>query len=169
MIESRLLRAMQAIVRETFPRYDFLAKYRYRVVKMNPCDDRVQLQAVRKLAGLPDLLPVSILPGMAGLSAVLTPGAIVLVEFIEGDPSLPIVTHFEAKGGSGFLPVSLFLDATAAVNIGATASAVNLGDALGPVVRYGDQITVASPNPVTGVISFTPGPPGFPLISKVKA
>src|SRR5262249_52787036 len=124
---------------------------------------------VRKLAGLPDLLPVSILPGMAGLSAVLTPGSIVLVEFIEGDPSLPIVTHFEAKGGAGFLPVSLFLDATGAVNIGTTAGTVNAGDALGPVVRYGDQVTIASPNPVTGVISFMPGPPGFLIPSKVKA
>src|SRR5262245_35290570 len=135
MIEDRLLRAFRAIVREMFPRYDFLAKYRYRVVKMNPGDDRVQLQAVRKLAGLPDLLPIAILPGMAGLSATLTPGAIVLVEFIEGDPSLPIVGHFEAKGGAGFLPVSLSLDATSAVNVGATASAIHMGDALGPVVR----------------------------------
>src|SRR4051812_21262365 len=146
MIESRLLRAIQAIARETFPRYDFLAKYRYRVVKMNPGDDRVQLQAVRKLAGLPDILPVSILPGMAGLSAVLQLGAVVLVEFIEGDPSLPIVSHFEAKGGAGFLPVSLALDATGAVNIGATAGAVNMGDALGHVVRYGDQVSIAGPN-----------------------
>lgn len=167
--KDQLRDATGAIVRETFPRYDFLAKYRYRVVKMNPGDDRTQLQAVRKLAGLPDLLPVSILPGMAGLSAMLTPGSIVLVEFIEGDPSLPIVSHFEAKGGAGFLPVSLFLDATSAVNIGATAGAINLGDALGAVVRYGDQVAIASPNPVAGVISFTPGPPGFPLLSKVKA
>src|SRR5262249_31196172 len=107
VLRDQLRDATQVIAREAFPRCDFLAKYRYRVVQMNPGDDRVQLQAVRKLAGLPDLLPVSILPGMAGLSAELKPGAIVLVEFIEGDPSLPIVTHFEAKGGARFLPASL--------------------------------------------------------------
>lgn len=81
-------------------------KYRYRVVAMRG-DGRVDLQAVRKAAGLPDVQPLSVWPGVAGADAELSAGAEVLVEFIEGDPTQPIVTHFAGVDGKGFLPVSL--------------------------------------------------------------
>lgn len=84
-----------------------LGKWRYRVVRMSV--DRVECQAVRKGAGLPDLLPVSMWPGVAGVHAELTPGAEVLIEFIEGDRTMPIITHFAGKGGVGHVPVSLVL------------------------------------------------------------
>jgi hypothetical protein len=83
-------------------------KYRYRVVTMRD-DGRVELQAVRRDAGYPDLKPISVWPGVAGAAAVLTPGTEVLCEFIEGDPTQPIVTHFAGVSGPGFVPVSLTL------------------------------------------------------------
>jgi hypothetical protein len=81
--------------------------YRYRVLKMSA--DRVDLQAVRKDAGLPDVANVSMWPGVAGSHATLTPGAEVLVQFIEGDRTMPIVTHFAGKDGTGFAPVLVTL------------------------------------------------------------
>lgn len=102
--------------------------YRYRVVSMAG-DGRVSLQAVRKAAGLPDIEPVAQWPGVAGTHAELAPGAEVLVAFIEGDRTQPIVTHYAGKGGAGFVPVSL-----------------TLGGSVGaPAARQGDTVEVVLP------------------------
>lgn len=116
-----------------------LGKYRYRVVRM--ASERVELQAVRKDAGLPDVLPLSMWPGVAGVHAELAPGAEVLVEFIEGDRAQPIVTHFAGKDGVGFVPVSL-----------------TLGGADGaPCARQGDTVDVLLPPAIfSGVIGIVP-------------
>lgn len=121
-------------------------KYRYRVIRM--ASERVELQAARKAAGLPDVLPVSMWPGVAGAHAELAPGAEVLVEFVEGDRAQPVVTHFAGKGGPGWVPVSLTLG-------GATGA---------PAARQGDAVEVLLPPavfsgaiggvPSTGVLTF---------------
>lgn len=77
----------------------------YRVSRVTV--DRVELQIVNRRDGLPDLLPVSMWPGVAGVHATLTPGAEVLVEFVDGDRTRPIITHFAGKGGAGFVPVRI--------------------------------------------------------------
>jgi hypothetical protein len=129
-----------------------LAKYRYRVVRMN--GDRVELQAVSKEAGLPDVMPVSMWPGVAGAHAELAPGAVVLVEFIEGDRALPIVTHFAGQDGTGFVPVSLAL-------CGGTQAVARQGDLVqsggpgttvvltGPAVAPDGGLLVGTPYAIT--------------------
>lgn len=82
--------------------------YRYRVVTMGS-DKRVDLQAVRKQAGVPDLRSISQWPGVPGVEAVLTLGAEVIVMFIDSDPAQPIITNYAGPGGAGFVPVSLAL------------------------------------------------------------
>lgn len=121
--------------------------YRYRVVRM--VAERVELQAVRRLAGLPDLLPVSMWPGLAGAHAELAPSAEVLVTFVEGDRAQPIVTHFAPKDGTGFVPVRLTLG----------------GEDGPPAARQGDGVEVLLPpamfagtiggSPASGVLTFT--------------
>ena len=122
--------------------------YRYRVALMS--GDRVQLQAVRQQVGLPDLLPLSMWPGVAGCHAQLTPGAEVLVEFIEGDRAQPIVTHFSGKDGTGFAPLTLVI-----------------GGPAGPAAaRVGDTVQVTLPpaafagtiggSPATGTVTWVP-------------
>jgi hypothetical protein len=123
--------------------------YRYRLVRMSV--DRVELQIVRKAAGLPDMLPLSMWPGVAGVHAVLTPGAEVLVEFIEGDRTMPIVTHFAGKDGVGFVPVHLTLG----------------GETGAPAARQGDAVEVLLPPAVfNGTIGGAPaaGVLTFPLV-----
>ncbi len=95
--------------------------WRYRVVNMS--SDRVELQAMTIAAGLPDLVPVSMRPGVAGVHAELTPGAEVLVEFVEGSRTMPVITHFAGKDGVGWTPVNLTLDATTLIKLGAAATA----------------------------------------------
>lgn len=122
--------------------------YRYRVVRM--AGARVELQAVRKAAGLPDLLPLSLWPGVPGAAPELTPGAEVLVSFVEGDRTQPIVTGFVGSDGPGFVPVRLTLG----------------GDAGAPAARQGDVVEVQLPpasfsgtiggTSATGLLTFTP-------------
>lgn len=122
-------------------------KFRYRVVRMAG-DGRVELQAVRKAAGMPDILPVSQWPGVAGTHAELSPGAEVLVEFVEGDPTMPVVTHYAGKGGVGFVPAHLTIG----------------GDVGLPAARQGDTVEVLLPPaqfagtinalPATGVVTW---------------
>jgi hypothetical protein len=71
-------------------------KYRYRVVSV-ASDGRLTLQAVRRGAGLPDVLPISIWPGVAAGAVKPDPGTEVLVEFIEGDRTMPIVSNFQTQ------------------------------------------------------------------------
>jgi hypothetical protein len=101
--------------------------YRYRVVSMS--GTRVNLQAVRRNAGLPDVQPVAQWPGVAGVAALLAPGAEVLVSFIEGDPAQPVVTGYGGVGVSGFVPASVVLG----------------GDVGAPAARQGDTVEVLLP------------------------
>jgi hypothetical protein len=117
-------------------------KYRYRVVRMSA--DRVECQAVRAGAGLPDVLPVSMWAGVAGAHAELTPGAEVLLEFIEGDRTMPILAGFAGKDGVGHVPVSLTL-------CGSTQAAARQGD----LVQSGGVGTVVT---LTPVATLLPGP-----------
>ena len=121
--------------------------YRYRVVRM--AGDRVELQAVRKAVGLPDLLPLSVWPGVAGAHAELAPGAEVLVVFLEGDRAQPVVVAFAGADGVGFVPAQLTLG----------------GPAGSPVARQGDTVEVQlgpaaltagllNGQPFTGTIQF---------------
>jgi hypothetical protein len=120
--------------------------WRYRVVRMS--GDRVELQSVRSAAGLPDVLPVSVWPGVAGVHATLSPGAECLVQFVEGDRTMPVVTHFAGKDGTGFVPVELVIG----------------GPAGAPAARQGDPVEILLPpavfsgtiggSPASGVLTF---------------
>jgi hypothetical protein len=127
-----------------------LGLYRYRVVNMAAGPEgRVSLQAVNRAIGLPDIEPISQWPGVAGVHADLTPGVEVLVSFIEGDRSQPIVTHYAGKDGSAYVPVELVIG----------------GEPASPAARQGDTVEVLLPptalfsgtvggSPATGVITF---------------
>lgn len=162
--EGRLLRAIRAIVRGLTARYRFHGLYRYRVVNMSV--DRVELQAIRKLARLPDILPVTMFPGVSGAWAKLRPGATVLVTFIEGDPTLPIVTHFEPKGGDGFVPLELLVDAKDKMELGPSCALIKVAGG-GPAAARTDDATADGSISVASVdasgvrtITFTYTPQG---------
>lgn len=124
--DTRLAGLFRALV-ERSTDGQLLGSYRYRVIRMT--GDRVELQAVRKGAGLPDLLPVSMWPGVAGVHATLLPGAEVLVQFVEGNRTMPIITHFAGRDGTGFAPIELV--------IGGMVGA--------PSARAGDPVSVTMP------------------------
>lgn len=114
---GRLARSIEAIVRHILKDKVYGA-VRYRV--MGTRGDRVELQAIS--AGYPDVGPVSYAPGVGGTHAELQVGAEVLVEFVEGDPTMPRVTHYAGKDGVGWVPVSLTLEAQTLLKLGANAA-----------------------------------------------
>jgi hypothetical protein len=127
--------------------------WRYRVVSM-ATDGRVNLQAVKRGGAVPDLLTVDQWPGVAGAFAKLALGAIVLVQFVEGDPSQPVITGFTKKGAGGFVPDVLTLGAESE---GGASEAARKGDSvkvlLPPAVFSGTIGGV----PATGVLTFPTG------------
>lgn len=128
--------------------------YRYRVVRMAAgSDGRVELQAVRRSAGLPDLAPVTQWPGFAGLHAVLQPGGEVLVQFIDGDRAQPVVTHYAGKGGPGFAPVSIVIGGPDGAPAARQNDAVEV--LLSPAVISGTIGVPPATQPITGVLTFT--------------
>ena len=90
--------------------------WRFRVTQRT--GDRVELQPVRAAAGLPDILPVSMWPGVAGSHAEVALGAEVLVEFIEGDRTMPIVRAFAGKDGVGHTPETHTLSVSSELRLG---------------------------------------------------
>jgi hypothetical protein len=113
--------------------------YRYRVVHV-AVDKRLDLQVVRKQTGLPDLTTVAVMPGVPGAYPEPTPGCEVLVAFIDGDKTQPIVTHFGGSDRPGFVPVALTLG----------------GSSGAPAARQGDTVDVLLPPVVPFVGTLTP-------------
>jgi hypothetical protein len=126
--------------------------YRYRVIRM--ASERVELQAVSKAAGLPDLLPISMWPGVAGAHALLTPGAEVLVGFIEGSRAQPYVAGFAGADKPGFVPVQLVLGGTSGSPAARQGDIVEVQ--LPPATISGTVTLPSGPAAITGVMTFTP-------------
>lgn len=170
---SRLWQDLERAVRAVLPELPFLGVYRYRVVKKNSGDERWHLQAVESSRGLPDMLPISVRPGVAGAIADHALGAIVLVGFADGDRARPFIAHAAAYEDGNWTPTALTFDASGDVTIGESATAVLLGDGLGRVLREGDTLSltgVASGGGATGVVAtVTLGLGVPPTASKVKA
>lgn len=138
MIDTKALRAFRALVKLFTAKFRYHAPVRYRVVQK--VADRYQVQAVRK-GKWPDITYVDVMPGAAGYDASLALGSIVVVQFLEGDPTLPVITHFAGPGQEGFIPSS--------VAIAGNDEAVALVNSL---VR----VSFPPAMPVTGTLSGAP-------------
>lgn len=169
---SRIESALRSIARRSVD--DRLhGIWRYRVVRMS--GDRVELQAVRQRAGLPDVLPVSMWPGLAGAHSQLAGGTECIVQFIEGDRTQPIVTGFIGKLDGAFVPVATTVSVRDTLLLGddSASEGVPFGDALksylddhcheyidstaGPLVTSAPIAGPATP-PTSGVLSASPSP-----------
>jgi hypothetical protein len=148
--QSQLTRAISGLMRQVASERLF-GRWRYRVVRISV--DRLELQPVRRDAGLPEMLPISMWPGVAGAHAKPQLGAEVLVEFIEGDRTQPIVTGFAGKDGIGHAPDELTLSVGTVLRLGGSAASDAV--ALAPDVnsRLNDLTTA-----INAYIGATPVP-----------
>jgi hypothetical protein len=124
---NAMLDAWRKVSDQLDPDRAFRGTYEYRVVLLNA--NRVDLQPVLVSIGMPDLQRVPVRPGVAGAKSTLTPGARVLVTWVNADPARPVVVGFEDADGEGFLPDVTTIDADTSVKLGAGAI---------PVARTGD-------------------------------
>jgi hypothetical protein len=111
------------------------------------------LQAVRKQAGLPDLQSITQWPGVAGVANQLSPGAEVIVQFIEGDHAQPILTHYAGVGVPGFSPQHITIGDEAGQPAARQGDPVSVS--LPPAVFSGTIIMGGVPSPATGVLTFS--------------
>jgi len=148
---GRLAGLLRSIIRHSVAG-ELLGLYRYRVVTMND-DLRVDLQATRKQAGLPDLRSVSQFPGMPGVAATLALGAEVVVQFIDGDPAQPIITGYVGPGGAGFVPTLIAI-------AGSEQAAARQGD----LVQSGGVGTIVTLWPLPPAV---PAPPNAAVVAGV--
>jgi len=86
--DDRLIRAIQATIRETLPRIQYLGVYEYRVFAGVASAGYILVSAT---GDLPDLEGVKFYQDEG--NTVFTPGALVLVGFINGDPARPFIAH----------------------------------------------------------------------------
>lgn len=127
---SRRLEAFRAILDQLDPGRRFSGVWEYRVVTLE--GERANLQPVRVSTGMPDLQRVPIAAGVAGAKSTLTPGARVLVAFVDQSPGRPTVIGHEDADGSGFKPLVSEIDATTAIKLGlGIKPAIAAGDLAG--------------------------------------
>lgn len=165
---GRLAKAMTEMIDRR--RDEFLAgTWRYRVIQMS--GDRVELQAVAPSKGIPDVIPVSMMPGAPGVHATLPGSQIVLVTFLEGDRTLPRIVGFDGKDGEVPGAVNWILTATGQIHLGSenAVQGVPFGAQLETWLNnhtHDPGLFVAGATPVTGT-SGTPIGTSPPPSSKV--
>lgn len=100
---------LRKLVSATHPVVDLVNAARYRL--RSQAADRVALQRIN--AGdntVAEVTPVRVLPGIPGASAVMQPGAEVLVAFV-GQQRSPYVVAHPAEGQQGHVPITVRLEA----------------------------------------------------------
>lgn len=147
--KGALTSAMERIVESIFARRLF-GLWPYRVVSM--VGDRVFLQIAQRSLGVPDLAHVSMWPGLAGGHAELPAGAEVLVAFVCGRRSRPVIVAFPGKDKDGFVPDRLdFFNGTKEVARNGDPVEV----ALPPATLTGTAMIGGVPTPITGAMVYT--------------
>lgn len=142
---------VRMVWRRLFPRVELQGLFSYSTAGLTPSfTPSLRSTTSRHLPdiGLADAWTI------AGHTAELTPGTRVLVAFADGNPATPVIVAVDPST----LPASVAFDV-------ATLGSIDLADAVAPVVRYGDVVTLGAE---AGPIAFTSGFGGA-LISKVKA
>jgi hypothetical protein len=156
---SRRVAAMRRLVLQLMPDVRFRGVFEYRIATQE--GDRLNLQAVRASQGLPDLSRVRVRPGVPGARADHVLGSLVLVAFVDAEPTRPVVISFDDAEAPGFAPDRLDL-------VGEDDIALAV-DAPGRGLRYGDTIMMpvgAAGTPTPTVI--VANPIGASSLSRVR-
>lgn len=129
---DRIMAYLRMLVRAEFPRLAFFGLYEYAVqdgsgstYELAPTDNSISLPGSK---GVP--LRVSL------ATADLPKGSLVIVAFLNGDPSRACVI------GASPQPTNMTIDVTATMNLGPTATLVKLAGGGAAIARTGDQITI---------------------------
>lgn len=99
---DRFFDALGKVIDGLYPQMRYAGVYEYRVVTRT--GKKLNLQPVRAQTGMPDLTGVPVRPGVSGWRATVKLGELVLVSFVDRDPSRPVCTQHEDADGPGWFP-----------------------------------------------------------------
>jgi hypothetical protein len=136
--KNRRIAALRKIVGQElryFPPTEF------RVVTQS--GNRLNLQVVRKGTGFGDLSGVPMRPGIAGWKGNVALGENVLVWFVEGDPSRPVVVAHDDPDAPGWMPLTIELGGPSALGVARIGDTVQAGPYAG-VITSGSARVKAS-------------------------
>lgn len=120
----------------------FRGVFEYRIVTQS--GERLNLQPVRSRANLPDLARVPVRAGVPGVRATHSPGAQVLVAFIDADPTRPAVVGFDAPDQPGWHPLTLELGGPLPLGVARITDPVICGPFSGAIVGASIRIKAGS-------------------------
>lgn len=132
---DRMVNAILSIVRAETAKYRYAGMYEFRVVTQ--AGERLNLQPVRSAMGFDDLVNVPVRPGVAGIRNDVALGELVLVAFVDMDPSRPVVVAHDAWDSPSFVPMTIDLGGDGALGVGRLGDTVQAGP-------FGGLITSAS-------------------------
>ena len=158
---DRLLTSIRNLIRGEFPQYTFAGLWEYSIQAVNSTGT-LDLQPTDTTISLPDLSNVGFSPSLLAESSMATMGSTCLVEFVNGDPTRPRVISIGATVFMGTI------DASQTINVGPSASSVNLGAAQMPTARTTDTVSVYFPPGTTLTIVGVTIPPGGVVSASVQ-
>lgn len=135
---SRRLVAWSRLLDALDPHRRYRGCTEYRVVTQ--VGERLNLQPAIVGSGMPELRRVPVRPGMAGMRAQVMLGSLVIVQFIDADPSRPIVTHHDAPDSPGFMPIFLDFGVTPRLGVARQTDPVVAGPFAGTIVTGSARI-----------------------------
>lgn len=117
-VSDRLLTAVRSIIRAQFPQFDYAGTFEYSVQAAT--SSSVDCSPTDTTLPLPSLVGIPMRSGLLGESVTLTVGNRCLVQFVNRDPSRPIIV------GGDPIPVTSTVDATETLDLGPSSTAVNI-------------------------------------------
>jgi hypothetical protein len=159
---DRLLAAIRSLIRAEFPTFDYLGVYEYSIQGVNPSDNSIDCSPTDTTIPLPTVSALPLKTSLVGESVEATVGTLCLVEFVNADPSRPVVVSIGATIFNGTI------DASQQVNVAPSASSLGLGNASSPIARTSDACViyfdVSTPLTLTGTVTTPPAVPFGALV-----
>lgn len=148
---DRLKLAVRLILREEFPRLTFLGTYGGTVQRCDSDGGTIDVQPTDTSVGLPGI--TSVPQRFCALTAQPQQGQLVLLQFMNGDPTLPMIV------GTVPVPANATLDAATHLQLGPSSSTVDVAGGGAPIARKGDLVNAGYLviSALGNVVSYFPG------------
>lgn len=152
---ARLAGLLKAFIQKTVDQR-LLVRWRYRVESV-AADGRLNLIALSGDAPFPSIRRVPQFAGAASAFSEPSPGAIVLVEFVEGDPSLPVCSPGSDTRDKHFVGKRLTLGGKPQLGLDIAYKGAPVSVLMPPLMLNGTVMIGGVPSTITGVMISSTG------------